>query len=149
MQTDTLVRSIEKDLLKTDLPTLRVGDQVKVGVLIREGDKERVQPYQGTIIAQHRAGLNSTITVRKIFQGIGVERIFLIHSPRINFILLACDAPSFTICVNVLVSKLVFKSALFVKMRHNKSNRFQFHTVTLPLSRGKKTRTTRKDFLRR
>jgi large subunit ribosomal protein L19 len=86
MQTDTLVRSIEKDLLKTDLPTLRVGDQVKVGVLIREGDKERVQPYQGTIIAQHRAGLNSTITVRKIFQGIGVERIFLIHSPRINFI---------------------------------------------------------------
>jgi len=86
MQTETLVRSIEKDLLKTDLPTLRVGDQVKVGVLIREGDKERVQPYQGTIIAQHRAGLNSTITVRKIFQGVGVERIFLIHSPRINFI---------------------------------------------------------------
>jgi len=70
MQTETLVRSIEKDLLKTDLPTLRVGDQVKVGVLIREGDKERVQPYQGTIIAQHRAGLNSTITVRKIFQGV-------------------------------------------------------------------------------
>nr|YP_010231186.1 ribosomal protein L19 [Nephroselmis pyriformis]QSV37255.1 ribosomal protein L19 [Nephroselmis pyriformis] len=86
METQTLVRSIEKPLLKTNLPTIRVGDQVKVGVLIREGEKERIQPYQGTVIAQHRAGLNSTITVRRTFQGIGVERIFLIHSPRISFI---------------------------------------------------------------
>lgn len=86
MQTETLIRSLENGFIKTDLPTLRVGDQVKVGVLIREGDKERVQPYQGTIIAQRRGGLNSTVTVRRIFQGIGVERIFLLHSPRVSFI---------------------------------------------------------------
>ena len=52
-----------------------------MGVLIQEGNKERIQPYQGTVIAQHRGGMNTTITVRRIFQGIGVERVFTIHSP--------------------------------------------------------------------
>ena len=79
-----LVQSIEKDQLKSILPQICIGDTVKVGVLIQEGTKKRVQPYEGVVIAQHRAGLNSTITVRRIFQGIGVERIFAIHSPWIQ-----------------------------------------------------------------
>lgn len=79
-----LVRSIEKDQLKNILPKICIGDTVKVGVLIQEGAKQRVQPYEGVVIAQHRAGLSSTITVRRIFQGIGVERIFAVHSPWIQ-----------------------------------------------------------------
>jgi large subunit ribosomal protein L19 len=81
MKIKQLVQMIEKDQLKTELPQISIGDTVKVGVLIQEGNKQRVQPYEGTVIAQHKAGLNSTITVRRIFQGIGVERIFAIHSP--------------------------------------------------------------------
>ena len=72
--------------MKSDLPTLYVGDTIKVGVRIQEGGKERVQPYEGVIIAKRNAGINETITVRKTFQGIGVERVFLIHSPRISSI---------------------------------------------------------------
>lgn len=86
MKLQELVRTIEKTQYKTNLPEIRVGDTVRVGVLIQEGNKERVQPYEGTVIAQHKAGNNSTITVRRIFQGIGVERIFSIHSPCIKII---------------------------------------------------------------
>jgi large subunit ribosomal protein L19 len=84
MKMQELVRSIEKDQLKNILPKICIGDTVKVGVLIQEGAKQRVQPYEGVVIAQHRAGLSSTITVRRIFQGIGVERIFAVHSPWIQ-----------------------------------------------------------------
>jgi large subunit ribosomal protein L19 len=68
------------------LPAISVGDLVKVGLLIREGDKERVQTYEGTVISQHKAGLNSTMTVRKSFQGVGIERVFFLHSPRMVFV---------------------------------------------------------------
>jgi len=84
MKIKNLVQIIEKDQLKTEIPQISIGDTVKVGVLIQEGNKQRVQPYEGTVIAQHKAGLNSTITVRRIFQGIGVERIFAIHSPSLK-----------------------------------------------------------------
>jgi large subunit ribosomal protein L19 len=80
------IEDIQKKHLKLDLPTLRLGDTVSVGVLIQEGKKQRVQIYQGTLIAYHRSGRNSTITVRRIFQGIGVERIFLVHSKTIKYI---------------------------------------------------------------
>jgi large subunit ribosomal protein L19 len=60
-----------------------VGDTVRVGVRIREGNKERVQPYEGVVIAKRHGGLNATITVRRIFQGIGVERVFMLHSPQV------------------------------------------------------------------
>ena len=86
MKAQEIIRSIEAEQMKSDLPTLYVGDTIKVGVRIQEGGKERVQPYEGVIIAKRNAGINETITVRKTFQGIGVERVFLIHSPRISTI---------------------------------------------------------------
>ena len=66
-----------------DLPDIYVGDTVRVGVRITEGNKERIQPYEGVVIAKRHGGLNETITVRRIFQGIGVERVFMLHSPQV------------------------------------------------------------------
>lgn len=81
-----IIRSIEQEQYKSSLPDIYVGDTVKVGVKIQEGGKERVQPYEGTVIAMRNGGINKTITVRRIFQGVGVERVFLIHSPRVQSI---------------------------------------------------------------
>tara|TARA_B100000674_G_scaffold321059_1_gene267540 strand:- start:80 stop:550 length:471 start_codon:yes stop_codon:yes gene_type:complete len=78
-----LIQDFETSQLKKDLPEIYVGDTVKVGVKITEGNKERVQPYEGVVIAKRHGGLNQTITVRRIFQGIGVERIFMLHSPQV------------------------------------------------------------------
>lgn len=78
-----LIQSIEAEHIKDQLPTLHVGDNVKLGVLIKEGNKERTQYYEGLIIAQKNTQLNKTITVRRVLQGIGIERIFLIHSPKL------------------------------------------------------------------
>ena len=81
-----IIRSIEQEQYKSSLPDIYVGDTVRVGVKIQEGGKERVQPYEGTVIAMRNGGINKTITVRRIFQGVGVERVFLIHSPRVQSI---------------------------------------------------------------
>ncbi len=78
-----LVREFEQAQQKDSLPEIYVGDTVKVGVRISEGNKERVQPYEGVVISKRNGGLNETITVRRIFQGIGVERIFMLHSPQV------------------------------------------------------------------
>ena len=78
-----LMDCFEAGQLKSDLPEIYVGDTVRVGVRIREGNKERVQPYEGVVIAKRHGGLHETITVRRIFQGIGVERVFLLHSPQV------------------------------------------------------------------
>ena len=83
MKAEEIIRSIEAEHLKTKLPTIHVGDTVKVGVRISEGGKERVQPYEGTVIAMRNGGINETITVRRVFQGVGVERVFLLHSPKV------------------------------------------------------------------
>lgn len=80
------INNVEKQFLKDNLPILRIGDNVKVGVKIIEGNKERVQSYEGIIIAKKNSSINTTITVRKTLQGIGIERIFLIHSPKIDSI---------------------------------------------------------------
>jgi large subunit ribosomal protein L19 len=77
---------VEREQLRTDLPDFRVGDTVKVHVKIVEGDKERVQPFEGVVIRRKAGGIRSTFTVRKISYGIGVERIFPLHSPRIEHI---------------------------------------------------------------
>lgn len=86
MSAQELIRSIEAEQLKTNLPQIHIGDTVKVGVIIQEGGKERIQPYEGVVIARRGASINQTITVRKTFQGVGVERVFLLHSPRIDSI---------------------------------------------------------------
>ena len=78
-----LINDFEGSQLKKEIPEIYVGDTVKVGVKITEGNKERVQPYEGVVIAKRHGGLNQTITVRRIFQGIGVERIFMLHSPQV------------------------------------------------------------------
>ncbi len=78
-----LIELFEKSQQKRKVPEVYVGDTVRVGVRISEGNKERVQPYEGVIIAKRHGGLNQTITVRRIFQGIGVERVFMIHSPQV------------------------------------------------------------------
>ncbi len=84
MKAQEIIRSIEAEQLKDNLPELHIGDTVKVNVRIREGGKERTQAYEGTIIAMARSSINRTVTVRRVFQGIGVERVFLVHSPRVE-----------------------------------------------------------------
>ena len=78
-----IIKTFEDAQLSKDLPDIYVGDTVRVGVRISEGNKERVQPYEGVVIAKRHGGIHQTITVRRIFQGIGVERIFLVHSPQV------------------------------------------------------------------
>ena len=80
------IKNVEEDFLKNDISILKIGDNVKIGVKIIEANKERVQFYEGTIIAKKNSSINTTITVRKTFQGIGIERIFLIHSPKVDSI---------------------------------------------------------------
>ncbi|AKG22050.1 50S ribosomal protein L19 [Calothrix sp. 336/3] len=86
MNTQEIIRSIEAEQLKSNLPDIYVGDTVRVGVKIKEGEKYRIQPYEGVVISMRNGGINETITVRRVFQGIGVERVFLVHSPRIETI---------------------------------------------------------------
>ena len=80
----SLIDSVQENQLKKDVDTFNVGDTVKVHVVIREGNKERIQIFQGNVIAKRRAGLSSTFTVRKISFGIGVERVFPLHSKMIK-----------------------------------------------------------------
>ncbi len=79
-----LLNRIEKNHLKAKEPVFQTGDTVKVKVLIREGKKERSQIFEGLVIAIKGGGINKTFTVRRIFQGIGIERTFLMHSPKVQ-----------------------------------------------------------------
>ena len=79
-----LLREIESSYRRTDLPELRSGDSVRVHTLIKEGDKERVQVFEGVVIGQHRGGSRASFTVRKVSYGVGVERIFPLHTSRIE-----------------------------------------------------------------
>jgi len=79
-----IIDELEKPYMEKEVPEVNPGDTVKVFVRIVEGNKERIQAFEGTIIKKHGSGINKTITVRKIFQGVGVERVFLLHSPRIE-----------------------------------------------------------------
>jgi len=84
MYTSPKLAELESQLLRSDLPDFRVGDTVRVHYRIVEGDKERTQVFQGVVIKRHRAGARSTFSVRKVSFSVGVERIFLSHSPRIE-----------------------------------------------------------------
>lgn len=79
-----IVNSIASEYLRTDLPAFKAGDRITVFYKIKEGAKERVQLFQGDVIQRRNAGIDETFTVRKISNGIGVERIFPIHSPFID-----------------------------------------------------------------
>lgn len=79
-----IINELEKQYLDKELPELNPGDTVKVFVRIIEGNKERTQAFEGTIIKKRGGGVNKTITVRKIFQGVGVERVFAVYSPRVE-----------------------------------------------------------------
>ena len=78
-----IINKIETSYLKKDIPKIDVGDTLRIGVLIQEGNKERIQSSEGVVISIHKAQLNTTITLRRIFQGIGIEKVYLIHSPRV------------------------------------------------------------------
>src|SRR5262245_45672331 len=79
-----LIDAIEASQLKTDIPDFKVGDTVRVHAKIIEGDKERIQVFEGVVISRANGGNRATFTVRKISYGVGVERIFPLHSPRID-----------------------------------------------------------------
>ena len=94
------IDNLNNSFMKKDLPLVRIGDTVKLGVKIIEGSKERVQFYEGTVIAKKNSSINTTITVRKVLDGIGVERIFLLHSPKVD-------------SINILRSSKVRRSKLY------------------------------------
>jgi large subunit ribosomal protein L19 len=91
------LNQIQKESMRLDLPDFGPGDTVKVHVKIKEGEKERVQVFQGVVISKRKGTVNATFTVRKVSYGVGVERIFPLHSPVISKI----DAvQKFTICAS-------------------------------------------------
>ena len=78
-----IIEKVENRFKKSDLPVLDVGDSIKIKTIIQEGNKERIQVVDGVIISKNNSNLNTTITIRKVLQNVGVERVYLIHSPRI------------------------------------------------------------------
>jgi len=109
------LKLVEAAQMKTDLPAFKPGDTVNVHVRVIEGDKERIQQFQGVVIGRRGAGLGATFTVRKISNGVGVERIFLIHSPRIAKIELTKEG-------NVRRAKMYYLRALAAKQIRQKTS---------------------------
>ena len=83
----TIIDQIEKEQLRNDITPFNIGDTVRVMVKVKEGDKERIQAYEGVVIARRGKGIKETFTVRRVSFGIGVERTFPINSPRIDKII--------------------------------------------------------------
>ena len=81
-----IIRSIEKAQLRADLPQFNIGDTVRVFVKVVEGSRERLQAFEGTVMAKRNGGIRETFTVRRVSYGIGVERTFPLHSPRVDHI---------------------------------------------------------------
>lgn len=79
-----LLREISKDSIKQELPSFGIGDTVRVDVNIREGERERIQAFEGTVIARKGSGVSETFTVRRVSYGVGVERVFPVHSPNVK-----------------------------------------------------------------
>jgi len=107
------LNDLQNQYLKIDLPKIQIGDGLKLGIKIIEGNKERIQFYEGTVIAKKNSSINTTITVRKVFQNIGVERIFLIHSPKVN-------------SIEIIKSAKVLRSKLYyLRNRRGKASRLK------------------------
>lgn len=81
-----IIRSIEAKQMRADMPKFNVGDTVRVWVKVVEGNRERLQAFEGTVIAKRNGGIRETFTVRRVSYGIGVERTFPIHSPRVDHV---------------------------------------------------------------
>ena len=81
-----LIKELNKEQLQKELPTVKVGDTVRVHVKVKEGSRERLQIFEGTVIAKKHGGIEETITVRRISYGIGVEKVFPVYSPSIDHI---------------------------------------------------------------
>ena len=77
------LKLMAESCMKKDLPVVNVGDTVRVGVKIKEGDRERIQAFEGTVIAKRGSGVTETFTVRRVSYGVGVERVFPVHSPNV------------------------------------------------------------------
>ena len=77
------LKLMAESCMKKDLPVVNVGDTVRVGVKIKEGDRERIQAFEGTVIAKKHGGIAETFTVRRVAYGVGIERVFPIHSPAV------------------------------------------------------------------
>ena len=86
LNNDEIIKNVNGKFLKENIPNIKIGDNVKIGVKIIEGNKERVQFYEGLVLAKKNSSINTTITVRKVLQGVGIERVFLIHSPKVDSI---------------------------------------------------------------
>ena len=78
-----LIKNLTEGQLKKDLPEIGIGDTVRVHVLIKEGNRERVQVFEGTVIARKHGGIQETVTVRRLSYGVGVEKVFPIHAPHV------------------------------------------------------------------
>ena len=87
-----IIDQIEKEQLRNDITPFNIGDTVRVDVKVKEGDKERIQAYEGVVIAKKGTGVRETFTVRRVSFGIGVERTFPLHSPRISKIVVTRKA---------------------------------------------------------
>ena len=81
-----IIRALEREQLRSDIPAFRVGDTVRVFVKVVEGSRERLQAFEGTVIARRNGSVRETFTVRRVSYGIGVERTFPLHSPRVDHI---------------------------------------------------------------
>ena len=79
-----IIRSLEREQLRSDIPDFRIGDTVRVFVKVVEGSRERLQAFEGAVIARRNGGIRETFTVRRVSYGIGVERTFPVHSPRVD-----------------------------------------------------------------
>ena len=81
-----LIKELNKERLETEVTPVKVGDTVRMHVKVKEGSRERIQVFEGTVIAKKHGGINETITVRRISYGVGVEKVFPVHSPSIDTI---------------------------------------------------------------
>nr|YP_010171041.1 ribosomal protein L19 [Chondria tumulosa]QSD57182.1 ribosomal protein L19 [Chondria tumulosa] len=78
-----IIYEIEKDYIKNTIPKIEIGDKIKIKKIIQEGSRERIQLSEGVVICKKNNNLNQTVTIRKIIQNVGVERVYLVHSPQI------------------------------------------------------------------